>query len=261
MCDDIRAPAATIRRALSGVARESFVGAVLWLARRLLCDARMSVRPIVVSLFCALLLAPAWGARAKAPTLPVAGVAWIARAAAQAPDTAALHQAVLRHAHVSDAEPLLWTRDVRRAAWLPRLQVGLRKNVQQHYDLTLDDTASVTSSGVVIGPRTSNFSSVGDDRVQVDVRMLWSFGDLVFSADRLAISREARAQRTEARTVLMQANQALTLWVQATAVLLDMQAPRGGAAMARLQQLQAATVLEALSGGWFSQNLRHTSGE
>lgn len=178
-----------------------------------------------------------------------------------APGIVDLQRMVIAQAQLDNDVPTVWARRAQQSAWLPRVQVGVRHDLKQHYNLTLDDTASVTSSGVVLGPRTSNYSDVGDDGLQFDVRVLWSLSDILFNRDALAISHEARARRDEVRSVLTQVNAAYTQWQHATAILRWETASHSVdpalRSLAVLQQIQASATLDGLSDGWFSAHLSH----
>ncbi|MBI4237518.1 MAG: hypothetical protein HY696_03745 [Deltaproteobacteria bacterium] len=216
-------------------------------------------------LFCQLSIFPsaAWAAARGAVTIPpsllerIPARVWLA-VQQGLPPIGAVHAAALRHAGLRLDEPLEWARRARRAAALPRLQLGVRRNLNDTVDLRLSDEVSVSGGGVVVGPRSSNFTQQGDRNWQLDVRALWSLPELVFNGDALLISREARERRREARALLQEVNRLYFLYRQCRALIV---AGAGGALPAAATRSASAHVdlfaaeLDALTGGWFAAQI------
>lgn len=154
------------------------------------------------------------------------------------PSVADLHKAVLEYSNIDLNLTKKWSKQARKAAWLPHLQVGTRHNLRDDFDLKLEDKVSVTSGGVVIGPRTSDFSEQSNRAFQFDVRAVWNLNELIFSPDSIFVSREARERRKEARVLLNDVNRWYFIW------------QRGGK-----DSQFAAAQLDAMSGGWFTDQL------
>jgi hypothetical protein len=171
-----------------------------------------------------------------------------AAAAIDFPTTAELHRAVIHHAESESARTNRWRRRVRWAALLPRLQVGVRHTLRDALDLNLQDKVSVSGSGVVIGPRASDFQERTDRNLQFDVRAIWSLQELAFNPDAILVSREARARRKEIRARLSEANRFFARWQQ----LWRRRAVRGKLA---LERMFLQSELDALTGGWFSRRV------
>lgn len=198
----------------------------------------------------------AWSAARSRPslmgvlfaTVPAHAVRRVQQAA---PSVRALHQAVRAAADLADREERRWGRRTRWAAAFPRLQIGVRQNLADDVNLHLDDTVSVSGSGVVIGPRASGFTQRSDRTLQLDVRALWDLQELVFSPDAVFVSREARERRREGQQRLHEANQLFTQWQVLRAWQL---APHGEvpAAMVMQQLTFVQAELDALTDGWFS---------
>ncbi|MBI2343010.1 MAG: hypothetical protein HYV02_01535 [Deltaproteobacteria bacterium] len=173
----------------------------------------------------------------------------------QMPSMAALHAAVRAHAQLSSQTPVQWARRAKRAAWLPRLQLGTRYGFRDDLQLDLDDSVSVSGSGVVIGPRTSDFMSKNNRQWQFDLHALWDLNELMFTPDVIYISREARERRKELRGVLQEANRLYAQWRALAAMQL---AQTNGTIVSELDFLTAE--LDALTGGWFSKSLAEIAG-
>jgi len=85
-----------------------------------------------------------------------------------------------------------WYRGVRWAAALPRIQVGWENKFINQNTNIIQDTISVTSSGVTVGPESSRLDSDIKANQDFEIRAIWAFDELLFNRDQIAISREAR---------------------------------------------------------------------
>lgn len=172
-----------------------------------------------------------------------------------APPLAQVHQQALRAAGLAEDEVAVWRRRVKRAAMLPRLQVGLRHGLQDNLDLSIRDNVSVTSGGVVIGPRASDIQEHSDRNTFVEVRAVWALNELLFTPDALQVSEEGRRRRQEIRQVLHAATQLYHEWLRLQAALsaVALQSEARATATWRLRALEVAGELDGLTNGWFSQ--------
>lgn len=169
-------------------------------------------------------------------TLPIAGFAGVPAP----PPLVDVHHAALRHAGLDHDAPAQWQRRVRWAAALPRLQIGGRHTFQDNFDVRFSDEVSVSGSGVVIGPRSSNLAEGNDRNMQLEIKALWQLNELIFSPDQLHISREARERRKEMRGLLREVNHHYHQW---------------RIARSAVHRARATAELDALTGGWFSAAL------
>ncbi len=175
----------------------------------------------------------------------------LAKVQRQMPTIFEVHRAALQQAKLADDVETTWASRTKWAAALPRLQIGIRHNLNDDINLQLADAVSVTSSGVVIGPRTSDLREQNDRHFQLDVRALWSLNELAFSSDAVVVSRETRERHHDRMTVLHEIDQLVTQWQVLRAGQL---APVRQVSPALIQQ-QLAFVqaeLDARTGGWFS---------
>lgn len=86
-----------------------------------------------------------------------------------------------------------WKKKIRWSAALPRLEIGYERRVVDAVAVDIDDSVSVTSSGVVVGPTASNWDKNYDRNNNVEVKLIWYLDELVFNRDSLSISSEARS--------------------------------------------------------------------
>lgn len=174
---------------------------------------------------------------------------------ANGPSLAALHHQILRAADLIPDATRIWARRAKQAAALPRLQLGFRQSLKDNYDLSSKDSVSVTSGGVVIGPRTNDLLVQGDRRMYFDMSATWSLGELLFTNDSLKVSQEARHRREEIRALLHAATQLYAEYQRLRVILAahprTSTAPDG--AVWRLQLAETVGQLDALTDGWFSR--------
>ncbi len=165
------------------------------------------------------------------------------------PSLLQLYHAVLQQNHLNDKSPQKWAKRARLAAALPRLQLGFRRQLNDTSDLGLTDKVSVSGSGVVIGPRASDFTQSVRHNFAFDVRAVWSLNELIFSPDIIMVSREARARRTERYKILQEVSKLFFSWQRLDAAVKV--GRKSKISRKRLKRDQLAAQLDALSGGWF----------
>lgn len=103
-----------------------------------------------------------------------------------------LEQAALARAGLDPAKIGRWERNARRAVALPRLQVGYEQQSQNNNTAVIQDSISVTASGITIGPESNRVDQdFGNDR-GFEVKAVWALDELLFNRDELEISRESR---------------------------------------------------------------------
>lgn len=103
-----------------------------------------------------------------------------------------LEQSALSRAGLQPDKIQRWQRNARRAVALPRLQIGFEQSDQQNNTAVIQDSISVTSSGITIGPESNRIDQdFGNDR-GFEVKAVWALDELLFNRDEIEISREAR---------------------------------------------------------------------
>ncbi len=108
------------------------------------------------------------------------------------PSLELLEQSALSRAGLQPDKIQRWQRNARRAVALPRLQIGFEQSDQQNNTAVIQDSISVTSSGITIGPESNRVDQdFGNDR-GFEVKAVWALDELLFNRDEIEISREAR---------------------------------------------------------------------
>lgn len=103
-----------------------------------------------------------------------------------------LEAAALQGSGLDPSKVSRWERNARRAVALPRLQVGYEQKAQNNNTAVIQDSISVTSSGITIGPESNRIDQdFGNDR-GFEVKAVWALDELLFNRDELEISRESR---------------------------------------------------------------------
>lgn len=171
------------------------------------------------------------------------------------PSMVALHRQVLVAADLTNDDAAEWRRRARLAAALPQLAVGYRHTFQDHLDWSVKDSISVSGSGVVIGPRTSDVQERSDRNNAIEVRAVWALDELVYTPATLQVSQEARQRRAEIRELLHLATQWYAEWQRLRLTLLASGArrARAGVVAAGIRSAEVVGELDGLTDGWFSR--------
>lgn len=170
------------------------------------------------------------------------------------PSMVMLHRQVLAAADLTRDDATEWRRRARIAAALPQLALGYRHTFQDHLNLSLKDSVSVSGSGVVIGPRTSDLQERSDRNNAIEVRAVWALAELVHHPATLQVSQETRRRRMEIRDLLHLATQWYAEWQRLRLTLFASGIRRAGADVvaAQIRCHEVAGELDGLTGGWFS---------
>lgn len=112
--------------------------------------------------------------------------------AGQLPPLEDLEASVLHNAGLDPQRIQDWEKKARWSAALPRVQVGWESNFLNQNTNVVQDSISVTSSGVTVGPESSRLDLDIQNNRDLEVTAVWALDELVFNRDQLNISREAR---------------------------------------------------------------------
>jgi hypothetical protein len=118
------------------------------------------------------------------------------------PSVNEIHQRAIKYARISPEDISRWKKRIKVAALMPRLQFGYERKVTDGIDIDLDDSVSVTSSGVNVGPTAGGWGRSLDRNNNFEVKAVWYLDELLFNRDDLSISSEARAQISARRNLL-----------------------------------------------------------
>ena len=160
-----------------------------------------------------------------------------------------LQRQALKEAGLERTQVGQWRRKVRQSAWLPRFQIGADRTIRNNLDIQLDDSVSVSSAGVVVGPEESQQVVTQNRNINFEAKAVWDLSELVFSRDDLAISQEARNRVRERDRLLSQINKNYFDWVRLK-----------GKRNAALQMDLLAANLDGLTNGWFSSYCKSGHG-
>ncbi len=108
------------------------------------------------------------------------------------PPVEKLESAALERAGLDPQDVDNWQRGIKWAAALPQVQVGWESSFVNQNTTIIQDSLSVTSSGITVGPESNRIDAdLGNNR-DFEVKAVWALNELLFNRDQLYISREAR---------------------------------------------------------------------
>ncbi|MBI4125140.1 MAG: hypothetical protein HY466_04340 [Deltaproteobacteria bacterium] len=152
-----------------------------------------------------------------------------------------------------------WEKKSRKSALLPRLQMGFERQMRHGLDLNVEDSVSVSSGGITVGPaQTKQAQDLLQDN-DFEVKAVWYLDQLLFSKDQLDISQEARYLSAERERILTQVREA---FFKRQYVLKELELlrragePRLKLELKELERAEATAALDNLTGGWFSAQSR-----
>lgn len=177
---------------------------------------------------------------------------------AEAPGIQAISDRALQYAHVEATTIRSWEKRVRKAALLPRLQFGYDRHLKDFVNVGLQDSVSVSSTGVAVGPPAQTQTQNSDSDNNFEVKAVWFLDQLLFSKDDLDISAETRALAHEREKILDEVRQHYfkrQRGMQAMEALKKSHAPSYELEAQSLVVAEATAALDGLTGGWFSAEL------
>jgi hypothetical protein len=93
---------------------------------------------------------------------------------AAAPPVDQVHKAALEYAHIDNAEPRRWRKQVKYSAVLPKLQLGFSHRVKNLVDININDNVYVGASGIVVGPDESDYQQSSDLYETFTIKAVWA---------------------------------------------------------------------------------------
>lgn len=162
---------------------------------------------------------------------------------AKAPPIQAVYAQALRYARLEPGQIRQWEKKVRKAPLLPRFQLGFERRLKNNVDVDISDSVAVNSSGVTVGPTQQKQIADNNTDISFGVKAVWFLDQLLFSPDDLSISQEARELAQERERLLGQVRRTYFLREK---LLKEKQT---------LDADEASAALDALTGGWFSEQL------
>lgn len=163
-----------------------------------------------------------------------------------------LEKAALKYSDLESQEIHRWKSRVKWAAALPKITVGYEQKAAIQVNNSLQDSVSVTSGGVTVGPPESSLDQDNNFNRGFEARAYWDLNELVFSKDSLAISSEARYRQVVRNQVLDELQQAYFTRKKIFTEMGNTPIAEWNAGMRiRLEETEAK--LDSLTGGAFSK--------
>jgi len=160
----------------------------------------------------------------------------------------------LRYTQLEIEEISRWKRKSRLSHALPRVMVGYEQKYANQINNTIQDSISVTSAGVTLGPPESSVHQDNNLNQGFEVKAYWDFNELLFSRDEINISVEARHRLIMRSEILEELRE--TYFERKKILLRNPEKNRGDYPLLlqfKLEELNAK--LDAMTGGKFSASL------
>lgn len=182
-----------------------------------------------------------------------------AAASQQAPTIQDVQRKAVRYLDVDEGQFKSWEKRTKVAAALPRLQVGFQRDLKDVVSLKTSDNISVKDGDVFVGPNENDYDQNFNQGTVIGVKAYWSLDQLVFNRDMLAVSAQKREWVRERGQVLQQVTEAYFTRQRLIAELKKRSDPPPIREKKKLQLDQATAVIDAHTGGWFSESLSHAT--
>lgn len=163
-----------------------------------------------------------------------------------------LEKAALRYSDLESQEIQRWKSRVKWAAALPRIVVGYEQKAALQVNNSLQDSVSVTSGGVTVGPPESSLNQDNNFNRGFEAKAYWDLNELVFSKDSLSIASEARYRQMVRNQVLEELQQAYFERKRLFMQMGNSPISDWNAGM-RIRLEESEAKLDSLTGGRFSQ--------
>jgi hypothetical protein len=172
------------------------------------------------------------------------------------PSIQQVQQVAIRYLSYDQHQIDQWDKKAKLAAALPRIQVGFQRELKDVVSLTTKDNVSISDGDVFIGPSETNFDQNFNQGTVIGVKALWYLDQLIFNRDMLAASAERREWVRERNRVLQQVSEAYFTRRRLIQELKRRTDPLLLREKKKLLLDQAAAVLDADTGGWFSEQIQ-----
>lgn len=174
------------------------------------------------------------------------------------PPLASLEKIALKRAGLDPNDIRSWQRRSRYSAALPRIQVGWESAFVNQNTTIIQDSISVTSSGVAIGPESNRIDQDLKNNQDLEVKAVWALDELLFNRDQLDISREAR-DLLFVRNKLVEELQQSYYDLKALLIQLQLQPEPNLDPLTYIKFERLVDKLDSLTGGEFTQMWKLTN--
>lgn len=183
----------------------------------------------------------------------------------EGPPVGDVQKTALQYASIEVRDPAYWKKRAKMAALLPKLQFDFGHNLRSDVDVTVNDNVYVGSTGIVVGPEESKYAESVNANRSIGVRAVWSLNELIFNRDLLNISRESLVIMRERNILLDSVNKHYFERKKLIGEIggLENLKTKGKLSPKQKDELfirklaleKSTATLDALTGGWFSQQL------
>ncbi len=179
---------------------------------------------------------------------------------AEEPTLRQLEAAALKYSSLDPQEVMRWKSRVKWAKALPQVMVGYDQKFVNQINNTIQDSISVTSSNITVGPPQAQLNQNNNLNQGFEARATWSLDELIFNKDSLSISSESR-YRTVMRSQVL--DELYQIYFERKKLLLREGEKKreefSSSTQLRLEELEAK--LDSLTGGYFSKTTEPVPGE
>lgn len=187
-----------------------------------------------------------------------------------APPIAEVQRKAIDYARLAPSEISDWKKKARRSALLPKLQIEYDRRVRYDVNVDVNDSVYVGTSGANVGPESGAYSANQNQDNNISVKAVWSFSEAIFNPELLAVSEEARLLSRERQAILAEVNRNYYERdrLAGEMVFLKEDEKRDPRSQKIRQEMlaksvaynEAAAALDALTGGWFGEELKKAQG-
>lgn len=179
---------------------------------------------------------------------------------AEEPTLRQLEVATLKYSSLDPQEVMRWKSRAKWAKALPQVMVGYDQKFVNQINNTIQDSISVTSSNITVGPPQAQLNQNNNLNQGFEARATWSLDELIFNKDSLSISSESR-YRTLMRSQVL--DELYQVYFERKKLLLREGDKRreefSSTIQFRLEELEAR--LDSLTGGYFSKAIEPIQGD
>lgn len=236
------------------------------MARKLLCVSCMRIASPISFILFSFLMLPSLGAAvnrsAPAASVNLTGLSerWVAAAQAGEPDLLAVERAAMEHAQLADDPSRDWRKKARQSAALPTLSLSVDTGYLNRANFNVQDSISVTSSGVAIGPDANTINQYATNQTMFTAKAVWSLPDTLFHRQTLAIEQQVRSRFSDRAKV---SERISALYFERLHLKSILMATRRHPARYPMDRVALMTALQKvtgelnlMTGGWFGTQLK-----
>ncbi len=167
-----------------------------------------------------------------------------------------LEKAALRYGNVDPEEIAHWKTRAKWSPLFPKVYVSYDQKAANQINNSIQDSVSVTSTGVTLGPPESSLNQDNNLNRGFEVRATWDLDTLIFNKELLSLSSEARYRNSMRAQILSELQQ--TYFERKKLLQREEGNSRdtlSSSTQIQLEELEAK--LDSLTGGFFTK----TSGD